>query len=76
MKLFDVPAQFMAFRFNVIDGTMCLFVFPGVGKVNNVAGKFLDAPCVVSECHDILPSFAGWVDGDGPSSKTPVSEHV
>jgi len=71
-----VPAQFKTLGFNVIDGTLCLFVFPGVGITNNLTGKLLDASNVVSQCHDILPYFAGLDDAVGPSSKTDAFECV
>ena len=47
-----------------------------IKQAENITGKILDALDVVSDCHDILPSFAGWDDAVGPSSKTDAFECV
>lgn len=74
LQVVDVPVRCTDLFFDIIEGAVCAWVCPGVNVMNDAAGKLFDAACVVSDCHDILPSFAGWVDGVGPSSKTDALE--
>lgn len=53
LKSVDVSSKFVNLADNIIEGYMCLAVFVAIHVVYNVIGKFLDAPCVVCQCHGI-----------------------
>lgn len=76
LQVVDVPVCQADLFFDIIEGQVCGGIFSGVNAMNDVTGKLFDAACVVSDCHDILPSFAGWADGVGPSLTTDAFELV
>jgi hypothetical protein len=49
----DVPACCMDLAFELIEPKVCHLIVFVVDQVDNVTGKFLDAPDVVSDCHGI-----------------------
>jgi len=51
----DVPSKRVNLRLQFIKGDVCLFVFLVIDQDRNGTGKFLDALCVVGQCHDIAP---------------------
>ncbi|KKN13005.1 hypothetical protein LCGC14_1010880 [marine sediment metagenome] len=43
LKMVDVPVCQADLLFDIIEGAVCLWVFPGVNEIDDVVGKLFDA---------------------------------
>jgi len=55
LKIVDVPSKRLNLRLNFIEDDMCIFVFFVIDQDRKGTGKFIDALCVVGQCHGIAP---------------------